>query len=456
MRHHTILIAAVAIAAGCGTQTSSVGQETRKEPEMDHVSPVRIEKNRFVWNRVKRQGRAPETGLAPGGRLSLTGPARALRDELPPGDGAGFVPRGFNYVRLDLEGKGGHATFSPFAYDRDRVAIAFKHMSENGFNVVRVFINGLRGQRGCMFESRKAQAPDPAYLDNLAEFLLLAKQHGILVVPCFEFFPEAGPYREGLDKRVESVGRFSNHYLNQAFIDAKKRYLRDVIRELRRRDQATLSAVFCWDLMNEVCFALSEPPFSLSEGLVTPANGVTYDLATDKERLADDLAIYWVDQLAGAIRSEVPDALINANVFTYHAVGRRGPGDFRQSKAGWKNRYPFRPTALLRSSADIIDIHFYTKNTADLDNDLESIEHDELLAGLTKMPGKALIVGEFGVFKKAFPELAPGAVWAAKMARRFPDLGFAGWIYWTYDSDEQEQLWNALSGDSEILRELVE
>jgi len=413
-------VAAAAVAAGAKADAAPTAGKPHLERPMDHASPVRIEDNKFV--------------------LTATG--------------APYVPRGFNYVRLDLEGKGGHATFSPFVYDRKRVTAAFKHLADNGFNVVRVFINGLRGQRGCMFARRDAAEPDARYLDNLAEFLLLAKQHGILVVPCFEFFPEAGPYREGLGKRVENVGHHSGHYLNPAFIEAKKRYLRDVICELRKRDPATLSAVFCWDLMNEVCYPLSQPPFSLSEGLVTPANGVTYDLATDKERLADDMAVYWVDQMAAAVRAEIPDALINANVFTYHAVGRKGPGDFHQSKAAWKNRYPFRPTALLRSSADVIDIHFYAASTARLDQDLKSIEHDQLVAGLAKAPDKALIVGEFGVFKRAFPELRAGAECVRTMADRFPAAGFAGWIYWTYDSDRQEQLWNAMSDHSVIFSTL--
>ena len=104
----------------------------------------------------------------------------------------------------------------------------------------------------------------------------------------------------------------------------------------------------------------------------------------------------------------------------------------------------------------MIDIHFYAASTARLDQDLKSIEHDQLVAGLAKAPDKALIVGEFGVFKGAFPELRAGAEWMRTMADRFPALGFAGWIYWTYDTDEQEQLWNAQSGDSDIFRRLAE
>lgn len=400
---------------------SAWGEASQALPARD-VSPVRIEGNAFVLN----------------------------------SNGQRFVPRGFNYIRLDLAGKGGHATFSPFVYDRSKVIKAFEHMAGAGFNVVRVFINGLSGQRGCMFKSRDAARPDPAYLDNLADFLLLARKHGILVVPCFEFFPEAGPYRKGLDRSVENVDGANNEYLNPSFIEAKQRYLRDVIRALRKRDPRTLSAVFCWDIDNELCFHVGQRPFSLSKGRVTAANGVTYDLATDKERLADDMAVYWVDQMAAAIRAEIPDALIDASMFTYRAVGRRGPGDFHLKRAPSRNRYPFRPTALLRSSADVIDIHTYAANEAVLKVDMASIEHDKLLAGLKAEPRKALIVGEFGVFKRDFPKLAPAAAWVGELARRLSGLGFDGWMYWTYDTDEQEMLWNAESGDGVIFRKLVE
>ena len=110
------------------------------------------------------------------------------------------------------------------------------------------------------------------------------------------------------------------------------------------------------------------------------------------------MAIHWINQMASAIRAEVPDALINANVFTFRAVGRSGPGDFRRDPAAWKNRYPFRPTALLRSTADVIDIHIYANNEGAMKADMKSIEHDKLIAGLAAAPNKAFIVGEFGVF----------------------------------------------------------
>ncbi len=368
--------------------------------------------------------------------------------------GQRFEPRGFNLIRLDLEGRGGHATFSPFVYDRERTSTTLRQMASGGYNVVRVFINGFWGRRGTLLENAEADALSAAYLDNLADFLLQAGKCNVLVIPCFEGFPEAGPYGHFLTTQVEHVQGASRNYLHPGFIAAKKAYLQDVIRGLRARDPATLRAVFCWDIMNEVCFPLSGAPFALDQGMVTPANGITYDLAIDKQRLADEMAIYWVDQIVEAIRSEVPDALINANLFTYHAVGRTGPGDFHQDQALWKNRYPFRPTALLRSKADVIDIHFYSDSEEALNNDLASVEHEALLKGLAEQPGKALLVGEFGAFKTRFPQLPPAAKWASTLAAEFPKLGFQGWLYWTYDTDEQKELWNGMSGDGVIFRAL--
>lgn len=323
--------------------------------------------------------------------------------------------RGFNLIRLDLQGRGGHATFSPFVYRREQTSAALKHMADGGYNVVRVFINGFWGRRGTLLEKADATQLSAAYLDNLADFLLQARHNGIFVVPCFEGFPQAGPYRRFLRGQIENVEGASRSYLHPGFIAAKQAYLRDVIRELRNRDPEALQAIFCWDLMNEVCFPLGSAPFTLAQGQVTPANGVTYDLASDKQRMADEMAIYWVNQMAGAIQNEIPDALINANVFTYNAVGRSGPGDFHQDPAGWKNRYPFRPTALLGSKADVIDIHFYSDSAETLAKDLASVEHQKLLDELAQEPDKARLVGELVLSRVVFPSC------------RQPPSGYRNW-----------------------------
>lgn len=89
--------------------------------------------------------------------------------------------------------------------------------------------------------------------------------------------------------------------------------------------------------------------------------------------LADEMAVYWVDQLAEVVHEEAPGSRVDVNVFTYAAV-ERSIGDFSLHGVGWKDRYPFRPQALAASNADILDIHVYTADNTALQIDLLSIE----------------------------------------------------------------------------------
>ena len=60
---------------------------------------------------------------------------------------------------------------------------------------------------------------------------------------------------------------------------------------------------------------------------------------------------------------------------------------------------PFRPLAIARSKADMVDVHFYSGSLEKYRQDLESIEFDRLQRTAADT-GKMLIVGEFGVFKE--------------------------------------------------------
>jgi hypothetical protein len=150
-----------------------------------------------------------------------------------------------------------------------------------------------------------------------------------------------------------------------------------------------------------------------------------------------------------------PGILINVNVFTFAAVGRTGPGDFHSAQAGWRNRVPFRPLAIARSKADMIDVHFYLATLERYRHDLASIEFEELQEAAAAA-GKPLIVGEFGMFKDQFG----GDFQAACRFLRdewLPELNrdWHGWLYWTYDTDEQPRLWNAAHSDFAIFKILA-
>jgi hypothetical protein len=363
-----------------------------------------------------------------------------------------FRPKGFNYIRLDTAGMGSHATFSPFLYDGAVIEQMFSSLDRGGYNTVRVFINGSRGKRGNMTDSPEEGRLSARYLDNLTDFLQRARSHRIMVILCFEGIAYGPVYPSSRMKPAEGLEGHSAVLLDKSRQEAKRSWIVDVIREVRKRDAESLRTVLCWELDNESSFHLAGKPFSQDQGMVTMVNGKTYDLARDKSALADDMAVYWTDFIATGIRQELPGALISVNVFTYAAVGRSGPGDFKQSQAAWQNRYPFRPTALLRSSADIIDIHLYPKDEADLQRNLDSSEFSRLRRDI---PGnKALMVGEFGIHVKDIPDLDLANAWMRTLVGRIDELGFQGWLYWTYDSQEQGELWSAMQGNGLIFNGL--
>jgi hypothetical protein len=140
-------------------------------------------------------------------------------------------------------------------------------------------------------------------------------------------------------------------------------------------------------------------------------------------------------------------------VFTFRAVGRGGPGRLRRDKTK-DARFPARPLALVGTKLSYLDIHFYPFNERTLDHDLKSIEFARLKAACEKR-GLPLIMGEFGAFKSAYKTLPKAAAAMTRHLRRVYALGFTGYLYWTYDCDEQGFLWNARSGNGEILKALA-
>jgi len=74
--------------------------------------------------------------------------------------------------------------------------------------------------------------------------------------------------------------------------------------------------------------------------------------------------------------------------------------------------------------------------------------------GVSGPTPKPLLMGEFGAFKFAYP--SPAAAVPALLAwqRDSCRYGIDGWLLWTWDTDEQRELWNALSGGGIIDRTL--
>ena len=366
-----------------------------------------------------------------------------------PATGQEFKPRGFNYIRLRPSW---HGTFSPKSYDGPRADAMLADLEHNGFNLTRVFIDHTAGEG--VVATRDADRLSPDFMANVADFLRRAARHGIRVVPALIHLPQCARYQALAANPPQGIGGLNALYLHKGGIDAKARYAADFVKTLRDADPALLPAVFAYELDNETHLAATSPPFSLTKGTVTPADGATYDCASEAglQRMADENLKLWANTCADAIRRVDPQALVSTNVFTFRAVGRSGPGRLRRDHTR-DRRFPARPLALAHTRLDYLDIHFYPFDNQTLDRDLASIEWDQLEAACTAR-GKPLIMGEFGAFKGPYPTPPQAAAAMAAHLRRVLGLGFLGYLYWTYDCDEQERLWNAKSGRGEIFQAL--
>jgi hypothetical protein len=368
--------------------------------------------------------------------------------------GKPFRPVGFNYIRLFNEaGTADHDNFSRTGYDPAEHEAMLRRVAAGGFNTVRVFINFQPGE---VIGRRDSTELSDVYLDNVSDFLTLAGKHGVYVVLSVRRHPELPCYRQLRGTSNPMVTGENRQFLQSGWIRAKATYLQDFLAELIARDAGSLAAVFAIDIQNELCFYPGEKPFSLTEGAFVAPNGRAYELATQKQALADDSAIHHINTCADAVHKVFPGALINVNVFTYAAVGRTGPDDFHTDPAAWRNRVPLRPLAIARSKADMIDVHFYSGSLAQYRRDLESIEFDHLKQ-TASAAGKPLTVGEFGLFKGQFNDDFDAGCrflredWLPALRR-----DWNGWLYWTYDTHEQIQLWNAAHDDFSIFRILAD
>ncbi|MCC7205560.1 MAG: cellulase family glycosylhydrolase [Phycisphaeraceae bacterium] len=409
---------------------------------------------------LRRLAAAALVGVVAGGASGQSLPRVAVEDgQFVQVDGASTTPlsgggfRGANYIRL-FPDRAWHATFAPDYYDGQRADDALAEMAKHGMNAVRVFID---------HESPQGVVADPAtnqlstqYLDNFADFLSRAQSHGVYVIPSLVYLAATSSNLQVLYTPEPGLQAENIFYLDPGAIAAKAQYAAEFVQEIKNRDPGLLSTVLAYELENEANMLDNASPFSLTSGLVTnTASGQVYNMAlpADKQRMADDNAVVWANASVAAIKDVDPDALVSVNVFTYQAVGRTGPG-FTSGSSFGDHRFPARPLALLDSNIDYLDVHFYPFNDSTLTGDLASIEYP---AVVTKAQAQCtpLVTGEFGAFKSTYPTLA---VAARKMRQHLETLdskGFTSQMIWTYDTDEQDFLWNARSGRGELFQAMI-
>ena len=359
---------------------------------------------------------------------------------------ARFNPRGANYIRLapQVDWVGNairyHSTFNVGTYDGTAAEAMLARMSLDGFNVVRVFLNGCCEVGTIGIPSGGLSA---AYLANLASFLTKAKAHGIGVILTTDGLPNFGGYQNVLYESCCTLFDDGNmNTLTRPGLTAHAMMWRDIITGLRAQ-RAPLDAVFAYELVNELSFDSRYPPLSLTAGSVTTGNGRTYDLssATARQSMMDDNLEFWATHLRDTIAVLDPEALVTVGFFEPYGPNPSRIGDTRVIQP-----YP----AIARSTVDFVDLHAYPGGSLTIDQYAQNFGEDAY-------PTKPVLMGEFGAPSAAFgtPSLAAQALvgWQIGSCAH----GFTGWLLWTWDIDAAAGpvFWTMTSSDSIVEKRLA-
>jgi hypothetical protein len=336
-----------------------------------------------------------------------------------------FVPRGANLIRL---AEGGHSTLDVGRYDAAATDEVFGRMVAGGYNTVRVFINANRG--GGIPGSGKPLSDD--YLDNVTDLLDRAATHDLQVMLTTDWLPDSAAYGFDSDPLIENVNAM---YLSSGGVEANARFFGDFARALVGRG-ARLDSLLAYELRNELYFTNLYPPFSLSSGMVTTANGRTYDLAAagDQVRMLEENLVSWVDTMRAAILEIDPTALVTVGFFQPKGPNTSRVGDDREIETR---------AVIAESTADFIDLHGYPGGELNLRQIVDNFK-------LPEHPSKPLLLGEFGAERNAYATVDDAVRALVEWQVESCDHGFTGWLVWTWDSVEQPEFWNAVDGDRAI------
>ena len=101
-----------------------------------------------------------------------------------------------------------------------------------------------------------------------------------------------------------------------------------------------------------------------------------------------------------------------------------------------------------RSRADFVDVHPYPGVGLTFAQSMRDY-------GIDGPTVKPVLIGEMGAFRFAFGTAGEAAAGLVSWQRQSCAYGIDGWLVWTWDTDEQPELWTALSGGGPIEQTLA-
>ncbi len=353
--------------------------------------------------------------------------------------GEKFVPRGMNYNRFLRSANGdlNDNVLSTTRYDPETVEEDFTAMRALGFNVVRIMLETCGFYtNGCITNASGRLNPD--YFANLADFLQRAKAHDLYVMVASNTLPDDGYWINATaalqDEQFESA---NNEFLNPKAVPIYVDYWESIIRALIDAN-APLDVIWGYELRQEHHFHWNYAPFNLNEGLITTANGSTYDLSNPDEKmlLLDEGLVYWADTLRDSIRKLDSTALVTVGFFVPNEPYPVRGEDPRLVRTAY---------FLRNASVDFVDLHHYAGNGVD-DN---QIWENFGLVGVDDMP---IVLGEHGGIYNWYSteDRAASAIMGLEVASC--RVGFDGWLVWGWRGDESNDIWWASQGEGMIAK----
>jgi F5/8 type C domain len=358
---------------------------------------------------------------------------------------ANFIPRGVNYFLLvPVLGHYEDRLLAVGVYDHARIKSDFAALSTAGYNTVRIILDGCTTGSGCV-GVEDGQGLNPAYLDNLADLMQLAKESKLVVIFTSQGLPELGGYAAlaNLDASNTIAPGRNTQFLTESGIRATQHYWADLLQGLASR-QAPFEVVMAWELIDEQYYLADQPPFSLESGRVSTANGKTYTMpsVSQKDAMALDGLRFYIEQVHQAILSVDPTALVTMGFSAPNA-----PNEWQEDN----ERITEAPALLEDSALDFFDLH------ASLGSGLNLQELTQNF-GLGAHTNKPVIMGQVGASTWVYPQAASGAIAVQDWIAASCTYGFGGWLYSSYYPspaglpeatwgfvDDQNMILNALS-----------
>lgn len=322
--------------------------------------------------------------------------------------GETFVVRGANYVFVPSGGS--NLLLRVGNYDPLRTREDFTQLASLGYNTVRVFLDHCSSGPGCVGDADNSGL-NPEYLDNIADMMQAARETGIFILFTSNDLPDQGGYTDEANQGSggDFAGYRNSYYLRPPAISATRHYWRDLLTGLVERN-AAFDAVLGWQLLNEQWMFKNQPPLSLTSGTVETTTG-TYDMSDpqQKTQMVSDGLVYYIAQMKEEILQHDPTALVTMGFF------------IQEVAPDW---YVETASLLRNADLDFFDFHAYPGPI--------SLQAHANSFGMLGYDSKPIIMGEYGAFTHLYNDLNSVARVLTNWVADSCELGFDGWLYWTY------------------------